>query len=210
MVFQFKAKQQQAAAAAAAAAKSKAGGAKKSIKNETTSINESSNNQTAMEDDNDDLLLSRVTMDSDSTQAVTSRVKKEEDEDGGQGKEEGGGHGVNTHSGATNGYAGGLVLEPRIGFYDKFILLLDFNSLYPSIIQEYNICFTTVARPHNELAEHNLEEYIDTCIKVPPSDEKPGILPLEIRKLVDSRRQVKQLMADKNLSPDLKMQVRNI
>ncbi|KAG1174483.1 hypothetical protein G6F71_004866 [Rhizopus microsporus] len=91
-------------------------------------------------------------------------------------------------------YAGGLVLEPKKGFYDRYVLLLDFNSLYPSIIQEYNVCFTTVDRStlqQQKTEENNQEE------KVPevPGDSLPeGILPRILKTLVDRRRQVKSAM----------------
>ncbi|KAK0061049.1 DNA polymerase alpha catalytic subunit [Biomphalaria pfeifferi] len=91
-------------------------------------------------------------------------------------------------------YSGGLVLEPKKGFYDTFILLLDFNSLYPSIIQEYNICFTTISRSVEGSTQNEAEDDMLANIVLPSSDLEPGVLPTEIRKLVDSRRQVKALM----------------
>jgi DNA polymerase alpha subunit A len=93
-------------------------------------------------------------------------------------------------------YKGGLVFEPEKGLYDKFILVMDFNSLYPSIIQEYNICFTTVDR--TSTAENENEE------KVPevPVDQAQGVLPKLIANLVMRRREVKKLMKDKRATPE--------
>uniref|UniRef100_A0A7N6ATI3 DNA polymerase n=1 Tax=Anabas testudineus TaxID=64144 RepID=A0A7N6ATI3_ANATE len=104
-------------------------------------------------------------------------------------------------------YAGGLVLDPKVGFYDKFILLLDFNSLYPSIIQEFNICFTTVQREaYNTQKKKNEEDEAEEIPEIPDSNLEMGILPKEIRKLVERRRQVKQLMKQQDINPDLYLQ----
>ncbi|CAN8251389.1 unnamed protein product [Cochlearia groenlandica] len=78
-------------------------------------------------------------------------------------------------------YAGGLVLEPKKGLYDKYVLLLDFNSLYPSIIQEYNICFTTIPRSEDGLPRL-------------PLSQTPGILPKLMEHLVSIRKSVKLKM----------------
>uniref|UniRef100_A0A8C2ZPJ5 DNA polymerase n=1 Tax=Cyclopterus lumpus TaxID=8103 RepID=A0A8C2ZPJ5_CYCLU len=102
-------------------------------------------------------------------------------------------------------YAGGLVLDPKIGFYDTFVLLLDFNSLYPSIIQEFNICFTTTCVP-SLTREKNPEDWSDEIPEIPDKDLEMGILPKEIRKLVERRKQVKQLMKQQDINPDLYLQ----
>ncbi|RCI00936.1 DNA-directed DNA polymerase alpha catalytic subunit pol1, partial [Rhizopus stolonifer] len=89
-------------------------------------------------------------------------------------------------------YSGGLVLEPKKGFYDKYVLLLDFNSLYPSIIQEYNVCFTTVNR--NSFVEGTEDNGEEKVPELPDDSLAQGILPRLIKTLVDRRRQVKSLM----------------
>lgn len=46
---------------------------------------------------------------------------------------------------ATSGsFVGGLVLEPFSGFYDRPIAVLDFSSLYPSIMIAHNLCYSTI------------------------------------------------------------------
>jgi DNA polymerase alpha subunit A len=89
-------------------------------------------------------------------------------------------------------YQGGLVFEPEKGLHKNYILVMDFNSLYPSIIQEFNICFTTVERDafnitHDE--ERDLPAYPDKL-----SDQ--GVLPRLLNNLVSRRREVKKLLKD--------------
>ncbi|KAF4584301.1 DNA polymerase (pol2) [Ophiocordyceps camponoti-floridani] len=99
-----------------------------------------------------------------------------------------------------NKYKGGLVFEPQKGLYDKFVLVMDFNSLYPSIIQEFNICFTTVDR--NGATDNDDDDDADDAIPEVRPDQPQGILPKLIATLVGRRRQVKSLMKDKKATPE--------
>ena len=132
---------------------------------------------------------------------LTAKQRKEDAEEGG------------ATAGSNNKakYGGGLVLEPKKGLYDSFILLLDFNSLYPSLIQEYNLCFTTMEWNKCNTSNTNAEgrPQGDDMPSLPDVSLDRGVLPRVIKTLVDRRRQVKKFMkTEKNV--DKKAEVRLI
>lgn len=59
------------------------------------------------------------------------------------------GHVIDSRDVPAFTFSGGFVFEPRPGLYEN-IICLDFASLYPSIIQAYNICYTTLVPPELE------------------------------------------------------------
>lgn len=83
-------------------------------------------------------------------------------------------------------YEGAYVLEPEKGIYNK-CTVLDFQSLYPSIIIAYNICPSTYIStsptiPHHNVENHNFRK------------EPIGMLPQMIKQLLEERKAVKALM----------------
>lgn len=93
-------------------------------------------------------------------------------------------------------FQGGLVFEPEKGLHKNYILVMDFNSLYPSIIQEFNICFTTVNRDAYNTT-HDEERDMPS---IPERDSEPGVLPRLLNTLVSRRREVKKLLKDPRIS----------
>lgn len=66
--------------------------------------------------------------------------------------------------GSDEQYEGATVLEPEQGYYDVPIATLDFASLYPSIMQAHNLCYTTLldAKIANTLGLKENEDYVRT------------------------------------------------
>lgn len=84
----------------------------------------------------------------------------------------------------TSTYEGGYVFLDHPGVYDStYTALFDFNSLYPSIIQEYNVCFSTADRLTADNTNNTEEKKIAKTF-----------LPETVRALVEQRSQVKEKM----------------
>jgi len=86
-------------------------------------------------------------------------------------------------------FKGGFVLEPKPGLY-KDVVILDFRSLYPSIISTYNIDPFTKTN-----AQQNCFEYPD--LKYFFLKEPRGFIPFVIDILIKKRIELKKILKEK-------------
>ncbi|MEM5804305.1 MAG: DNA polymerase domain-containing protein [Candidatus Aenigmatarchaeota archaeon] len=92
---------------------------------------------------------------------------------------------------AKIGLTGAIVLEPAVGLHSSgCTLVLDFQSLYPSIIMAFNICPTTV------LYDDSTSEYVTSPYgtKFVKKEVREGILPKMLRDMTDARKRAKAEM----------------
>ncbi len=82
-------------------------------------------------------------------------------------------------------YEGGYVHTMEPGLYDM-IVVLDFKSMYPSMIIKYNICFTTLSK-NGTIEAPNGAKFLSP-------DVKKGIIPDILEKLMKDRDKVKKQM----------------
>jgi DNA polymerase I len=99
----------------------------------------------------------------------------------------------------NEGLKGGAVLVPEKGLVED-VVILDYKSLYPTIMMAHNLCYTTVlsgSTADDNAAKVNGSESIITA----PSGGRfvspqvsPGIMPAVLRELLDERTATKNLM----------------
>ena len=98
--------------------------------------------------------------------------------------------------GEDQGYEGATVIDPKKAYYETPIATLDFASLYPSIMQGYNLCYSTLLSAE-DAARLPAEAYQRSpsghfFVK---SETKKGILPQILDELLAARKRAKKDMA---------------
>ncbi len=92
---------------------------------------------------------------------------------------------LTSHSGKRSKIKGGYVHSIEPGLY-HWVSVLDFKSMYPSIIIQNNICFTTLSE--------NGDIKSPTGTRFLPSEKKKGLLPEILQNLMKERDEVKEKM----------------
>jgi DNA polymerase delta subunit 1 len=101
--------------------------------------------------------------------------------------------------GSDEQYEGATVIEPTRGYYDVPVATLDFASLYPSIMQAHNLCYTTLL---NKNAIEKLQLKKDEDYIVTPNGDlfctakvRKGLLSQILEELLAARKQAKKELA---------------
>ncbi|KAF1937142.1 catalytic subunit DNA polymeras-like protein delta [Clathrospora elynae] len=100
---------------------------------------------------------------------------------------------------SSDQYEGATVIEPKRGYYKEPIATLDFASLYPSIMQAHNLCYTTWLDKQtvDKLKMKRDDDYIVT----PNGDmfctakTKKGLLTEILEELLSARKRAKRELA---------------
>ncbi|KAG7100799.1 DNA polymerase delta catalytic subunit like protein [Verticillium longisporum] len=96
-------------------------------------------------------------------------------------------------------YEGATVIEPTRGYYDVPIATLDFASLYPSIMQAHNLCYTTIVdkKAIEKLGLKKDEDYIVTPAgnTFVTAKQRKGLLAQILEELLAARKQAKRELA---------------
>ncbi|KYO24730.1 DNA polymerase zeta catalytic subunit isoform A [Alligator mississippiensis] len=106
-----------------------------------------------------------------------------------------------------------LIMEPESRFYSNAVLVLDFQSLYPSIVIAYNYCFSTCLGHVENLGKYDEFKFGCTSLRVPPDllyqirhditvspsgvafvkpSVRKGVLPRMLEEILKTRIMVKQ------------------
>lgn len=92
---------------------------------------------------------------------------------------------VTTRTGKESPIEGGYVKNIGAGLYTN-VIVLDFRSMYPSMIIKYNICFTTLD-PNGAIVSPEGVRFLDKSVKV-------GLVPRLLDDLMKKRAEIKQRM----------------
>jgi DNA polymerase delta subunit 1 len=107
----------------------------------------------------------------------------------------------NTGGGDGDQYEGATVIEPKKGYYrDSPIATLDFASLYPSIMQAHNLCYTTWLDDPAKVEKLGLVKDVDYIV-TPNNDMfcttkvRKGLLSQILEELLSARKKAKRELA---------------